>query len=86
MEQHFQIESKKDATCSKFCCSYNSWVTKVRSCFSYTERTSTLTVKDQLNLRDVVLVFKTLHHLTPPILTDKFKRNSEVDSRVFYRK
>ena len=41
-----------------------------------------LNVKDQLYLRDDVLVFKSLHHLTPPSLTEKFKRNSEVHSRV----
>ena len=40
-----------------------------------------LNVKDQLYLRDAVLVFKSLH-LTPPSLTEKFKKNSEVHSRV----
>ena len=41
-----------------------------------------LNVKDQLYPRDAALVFKSLHHLTPPSLTEKFKRNSEVHSRV----
>ena len=39
MEQHFERESKKDATYPKFRCSYKSWLTKVRSCFSSPERT-----------------------------------------------
>ena len=43
-----------------------------------------LNVKDQLYHRDAVLVFKSLHHLTPP-LTEKFKNNSEVHSRVYTR-
>ena len=38
MEQHFERESKKDGTYPKFCCSYSSWLTKVRSCFSCPER------------------------------------------------
>ena len=41
-----------------------------------------LNVKDQLYLRDAILVFKSLHNLTPPSLTEKFKKNSEVHSRV----
>ena len=41
-----------------------------------------LNVKDQLYLRDAILVFKSLHNLTPPSLTKKFKKNSEVHSRV----
>ena len=31
-----------------------------------------LNVKDQLYLRDAILVFKSLHNLTPPSLTEKF--------------
>ena len=41
-----------------------------------------LNITDQLYLRDAVLVFKSLHHLTPYYLSEKFKRNSEVHSRV----
>ena len=41
-----------------------------------------LNITDQLYFRDAVLVFTSLHHLTPYYLSKKFKRNSEVHSRV----
>ena len=41
-----------------------------------------LNITDQLYFRDAVLVFKSLHHLTPYYLSEKFKRNSEMHSRV----
>ena len=41
-----------------------------------------LNVIDQLYLRDAVLVFKSLNKLTPPSLTEKFQRNSQIHTRT----
>ena len=69
MEQHFERKSKKDATCPKFSARIIVGLREYDHVSPALKELKWLNVKDQLYLRDDVLVFKSLHHLTPPSLT-----------------